>query len=289
MKTITTLLMTSFLLTGTIHSVMAGNDNRSERAARPRNEIQVKRETTTERSREARGTMNRTTTERRTEVRLPGNQAQTEVRWTTREVRRERNNRDEQPSREVRRETSDRTERPRADVRRNDERPMGYNRVTERRPDFNRRPNLSYREHQQRCVFCSGRGFTLHIDGFRHIRCNHCDGHGYRAYREMYVDACPICYNPLHDGRLDCSLEDLAWMETNRIAFALELSDHQRNRVFDINYRYLAHRYQGDYYPTSRRDREIRRVLRLGQIIAFAVLLDELREGELCYNCSNEQ
>jgi hypothetical protein len=289
MKTITTLLMSSFLLAGTINTALAVDDTRSERTARPRNEIQVKRETTTERSREAHANTTRTTTERRTEVSMPANRRQTEIRLTTREIRREQNNRNEQPNREVRRETSDRNERPSADVRRNDDRPRVDNRITERRPDYNRRANLNYREHQQRCTFCSGRGFTLHIDGFRHIRCNHCEGHGYRVYREMYVDACPICYDPLHNGRLDCSLEDLAWMETNRIAFALELSDHQRNRVFDINYRYLSHRYQGDYYPTSRRDREIRRILRLGQIIAFAVLLDELREGELCYTCSNER
>jgi len=106
--------------------------------------------------------------------------------------------------------------------------------------------------------------------------------------REMYVDACPICYNPLHDGKQGCSLEALAWMETNRIALALELSDHQRNRIFEINYRYITHHYNGDYYPTSRRDREIRHILRLGQLVAFAILLNELHHGEVCYNCSNE-
>jgi hypothetical protein len=104
----------------------------------------------------------------------------------------------------------------------------------------------------------------------------------------MYVGACPVCYDPLRDGQLDCTLEDLAWIETNRIALALELSDHQRNRIFDINYRYITHRYNGDYYPTTRRDREIRHILRLGQLVAFAILLNELHEGEVCYNCSNQ-
>lgn len=86
-----------------------------------------------------------------------------------------------------------------------------------------------------------------------------------------------------------CSIEDLAWMETNRIAFALELSNHQRNRIFEINYRYLAHRHNGDYYPSERRDREIRRILRLGQIVAFAVLLNELQEGKTCYHYTSDR
>ena len=108
------------------------------------------------------------------------------------------------------------------------------------------------------------------------------------SFRALSVNACPVCYNPLHDGQLDCSLEDLAWMETNRIAQALELSDHQRNRVFEINYRYNTHCYNGEYYPTTRRDREIRHILHLGQVIAFAILLNELHHGEVCCNCSNE-
>ena len=250
MKTITTLLMTCFLLAETFNTVLAGDDARSERAPRQRNEIKFKREIRAERNRDSRASI-RSTTERLTEVQLP-----------KREIRRNENERRVQPRME--------------------------NRSYKGRPEFNRHANLSYRNNQLRCAFCSGRGFTLHMDGLRHLRCNHCEGRGYRIYRELHVNACPICYNPLHDGKQGCSLEALAWMETNRIALALELSDHQRNRIFEINYRYITHHYNGDYYPTSRRDREIRHILRLGQLVAFAILLNELHHGEVCYNCSNE-
>jgi hypothetical protein len=190
MKTIATLLMTSFLLVGTFNTVTAREEDRSERSPRQRNEIQFKREITTE---------------RRNEYRRNGN---------------------------------DRSDRPRVE-----------NRHFDRRPDFEPRANISYRVQQHHCA---------------------------------------ICYNPLRNDRLDCSLEELAWLETNRIARALELSEYQRNRVFDINFRYITHHYHGEYYPTARRDREIRGILRLGQVVAFAILLNELRDGDLCYTCSNE-
>jgi hypothetical protein len=206
MKTITTLLLTSFLLAGTFNTVLAGEDARRENAPRPRNEIKIKREVIAERTREVRGYTTRSNTERRMLVR---------------------------------RNENERRYQPRLEAR-----------IFQRRPNFNPRIHLSF--------------------------------------HALSVNACPVCYNPLHDGQLDCSLEDLAWMETNRIAQALELSDHQRSRVFEINYRYITHRYNGEYYPTNRRDREIRHILHLGQVIAFAILLNELHEGEVCYNCSNE-
>lgn len=305
MKTITTLLLSSFLLAGTINTAFAGEDGRRENAPRQRSEIKIKREASAERSTDRSGTT-RTTTERRTEVNLPARNQDREIKVRTTEVRQEQRNRNEQANREVRPETnrnersnaearpeSNRNERPRAEVRNNEQshrrnQPRMESRSSERNPNYNRRANVSYHERQLRCAFCTGRGFTLHIDGFRHLRCNHCEGRGFRIYREMYVDACNVCYDPLH-GQLECSLEELAWMETNRIAMALELSDRQRNRIFDINFRYITHRYNGDYYSTTRRDREIRHVLHLGQLVAFAILMNELHEGEVCYNCSNER
>lgn len=321
MRTITTLLLTSFLLAGTFNTVFAG-DSRRESAPSQRNEIKVKREVTAERTRDNRGTT-RTTTERKTEVKLPSRNQSREIKVRTTEVRQENSNREQQSNRNVRPEQTNRNDRPSAGVRseqnnrneqsnrdvrqeqsnRNERSTAGVSRNEtirrsqssiesrgpERRPDFNRRANVSYRERQLRCGFCTGRGFTLHIDGFRHLRCNHCEGRGIRVYREMYVNACPVCYDPLRNENLGCSLEDLAWMETDRLVVALELSDHQRNRIFDINYRYITHHYNGDYYPTSRRDREIRRILRLGQIVAYAFILNELRNGDLCYNCINNR
>lgn len=329
MKTITTLLLTSFLLAGTFNTVFAGDDSQKENAPRQRNEIKVKRETKAVRSSDSRGTT-RTTTERKTEVQLPSRNQNREIKVRTTEVRQvqsnkeqqtnrnvrpeqpnrndrpsadarqEQNNRNEQSNRdvrqgqtnrEVRQEQSNRNERSTAGVSRNENIRGNQSRIEsrgpERRPDFNRRANISYRERQLRCGFCTGRGFTLHLDGFRHLRCNHCEGRGIRVYREMHVNACGVCYDPLHNQNLGCSLEELAWMETNRLVVALELSDHQRNRIFDINFRYIRHHYNGDNYSTSRRDREIRRILRLGQIVAYAFLLNELRNGDLCYNCTN--
>jgi rubrerythrin len=235
MKTITTLLMTCFLLAATFNTALAEDNTRTERAPRQRSEIKFKRET-----------------------------------------RAELNHDNRRTTREISRNETEQRNQPRVDYR-----------DSERRPDFNRRANLSNHDNQLRCTFCSGRGFTPHMNGFRHQRCNHCEGRGYRIYREMNVNVCPICFNPLHDGQLNCSLEDLAWMETNRIALVLELSDHQRNRIFEINYRYITHHYNGDYYPTSRRDREIRHILHFGQLVAFTILLNELHNENLCYNCSN--
>lgn len=289
MKTITTLLLTSFLLAGTFNTVFAG-DSRRESAPSQRNEIKVKREVTAERTRDNRGTT-RTTTERKTEVQLPSRNQSREIKVRTTEVRQENSNREQQSNRNVRQGQSNRNERSMAGVSRNEtigrSQSSIESRGPERRPDYNRRANVTYHERQLRCGFCTGRGFTLHIDGFRHLRCNHCEGRGIRVYREMHVNACPICYDPLRNENLGCSLEDLAWLETNRLVVALELSDHQRNRIFDINYRYITHHYNGDYYPTSRRDREIRRILRLGQLVAYAFILNELRNGDLCYNCTN--
>lgn len=276
MKTIATLLLSTLLLAGTCSPLFAGEDSRSNNRTGQRSEIRMKREVTAERtSDEQRGETR--TTQRRTEIQLPSRRPQADIRVTTTEVRRERGERNERSDREFSRNEN----------RRNSDPTYRYSQPA-RRSIFNRRPNLSYHERQQRCVFCTGRGFTLHIDGFRHLRCNHCEGRGYRIYREMMVDACPVCYNPLHDD-LNYSIEELAWMETDRIALALELSNHQRDRIFEINLKYLTHHYQGDYYPVSKRDREIRRILRVGQVIAFAVLLDELRSGDLCYSCANER
>jgi hypothetical protein len=276
MKTITTLLLTSFLLAGTFNTVFAG-DSRRESAPSQRNEIKVKREVTAERTRDDRGTT-RTTTERKTEIQLPSRNQSREIKIRSTEVRQEQSNRNDRSTTDVRRNETIRRSQSSLESR-----------GPERRPDFNRRANVSYRERQLRCGFCTGRGFTLHIDGFRHLRCNHCEGRGIRMYREMYVNACPVCYDPLRNENLGCSLEDLAWMETNRLVVALELSDHQRNRIFDINYRYITHHYNGEHYTTNRRDREIRRILRLGQIVAYGFLLNELRNGDLCYNCINER
>lgn len=313
MKTITTLLMTSFLLVGTFNTVLAREDARSERASSPRKEIKVKREATTERSTGNRGET-RTTTVRKMQVQIPSQRQNREVQITTTKTRQEPSVRSEQPNRN---NQQVRNERPNNNDNRNDqvrnERPSNNdrnlgNRVTQRsnqaqydsrgsnnRQVYNRsnnyynQTNFRYHERQLSCNYCTGRGFTLHVNGLRHLRCNHCEGRGIRIIRELNVNACQLCYAPLHNQDLGCSLEDLAWLETDRIAIALDLSSRQRNRVFDINYRYITHHYNGGYYPTSRRDREIRRVLRLGQIVAFAILLNELSSGDICYNCSNDR
>lgn len=115
------------------------------------------------------------------------------------------------------------------------------------------------------------------------------DGRWERTHRHRNEIVIRTTEKHRFERRPNCSIEDLAWKETNRIAFALELSDRQRNRIFEINYRYLAHRHNGEYYPSERRDREIRRILRVGQIIAFAVLLDELRGNPTCYHCEDDR
>lgn len=276
MKTIATLLMSCLLLAGTTNPVLAGEESRSNTRSGQRGEVKIKREETTERRSDGDRGETRTT-QRRTEIQIPSRRPQADIRISTTETRRERGERDERSDRAFSRNENRREANP------------SYRQpISARRSNVERRPNMSYHERHQPCAFCTGRGFTLHIDGFRHLRCNHCEGRGFRIIREMMVDACAVCYNPLH-GELNCSIEELAWMETDRIALALELSSRQRERVFEINLRYLSHHYRGDYYPVSKRDREIRRILRVGQIIAFAVLLDELRSGDLCYDCTSER
>lgn len=286
MKTITTLLMTSFLLVGTFNTVLARDDARSERASSPRKEIKVKREATTERTRGDRGET-RTTTVRKTQVQMPSQRQNREVQITSTRTKQETSVRNERPSNNERNLGNRKTERSKQ--AQYDSRGRNNRKVYNRPYNHNNQANLRYHERQLSCSFCTGRGFTLHVNGLRHLRCNHCEGRGIRIIRELNVNACQVCYDPLHNQDLGCSLEDLAWIETNRIAVALDLSNHQRDRVFEINYRYITHHYNGRAYSTSRRDREIRRVLRLGQIVAFAILLNELHNGDICYNCSNDR
>lgn len=186
MKTITTLLMSCFLLAGSLSPVLARDDARKEKRQSQRNEITYRSESKPDRNRE--------------------------IRIHTTEVRNDRQHRNEYRTK-VRYES------------RRDERHPNYTRVN---------------------------------------------------YR-------------IHERPMNCSLEDLAWQETNRMAFSLNLSQRQRNRIFEINYRYMTHHYNGHYYPASRRDREIRSILRMSQLVAFAILIKELYDESTAYNYSEEE
>jgi hypothetical protein len=157
------------------------------------------------------------------------------------------------------------------------------------RTDHNRHAPNQYREHHQRCHHCYSKGFTLHIDGLRHIQCNFCDVHGFRIIRELCLDACALCFSPLSGYYGNYNLEELAVLETNRLNTVLDLSNRQWDRIYNINYRYLIHRERQDYYSVARRDREIRDVLHLGQRIEYALYLNDLRNDELCYDSSNDR
>jgi len=186
MKTITTLLMSCFLLVGGFNPVMARDDARQEKKHSQRNEITYRSESKPERNRE--------------------------IRIHTNEVRKDRQYRNEYRTK-VRYES----------------------RMNERRPYYN------------------------HVN----IR--------------------------LQERPLNLTLEDLAWQETNRMAYSLDLSQRQRNRIFEINFRYMTHHYNGQYYPASRRDREIRSILRMSQLVAFAILLKELYDVNTAYNYAEDE
>jgi len=79
----------------------------------------------------------------------------------------------------------------------------------------------------------------------------------------------------------------MAWMETDRIAMALDLSDRQIDKIYTINYRYLSQRSRSRYNSLERRERAIRNVLSYSQRRYYDNYLDEMDEGEFCENCND--
>ena len=96
-----------------------------------------------------------------------------------------------------------------------------------------------------------------------------------------------MCYQP-RLGRgysINYSVSDLASIETNRISMVLDLSDRQIDKIYRINLKYLSRRPGNHFYAMERREREIRNVLRFGQIQAYDVYLEHLDNSDFCDNC----
>ena len=133
----------------------------------------------------------------------------------------------------------------------------------------NVRSNNQYREFKHRCSYCSGRGFTLHIDGFRHLNCVHCNGAGFRLLRELYLGAVAL------SGHY--SIRELARIETDQLDAVLDLSRRQWDRIYRINYEYIAHNENNRFFSEARWERAIRRELTSRQRIDYTYYLDEIR------------
>lgn len=106
-----------------------------------------------------------------------------------------------------------------------------------------------------------------------------------RPYRHQ--ETCFLCYGPRLRGGFSYrySTSELAWMETDRLAMVIDLSDRQLDRIYKINLNYLTHRYNNRYTGMERRERDIRRVLSWGQERDYERYLRDLDTTEFCEHC----
>lgn len=106
-----------------------------------------------------------------------------------------------------------------------------------------------------------------------------------RPYRHQ--ETCFLCYGPRLRGGFSYSYStsELAWMETDRLAMVIDLSDRQLERIYKINLNYLTHRYNNRYSGMERRERDIRRVLSWSQERDYELYLRDLDATEFCEHC----
>jgi hypothetical protein len=190
-------------------------------------------------------------------------------------------NQNRRDNREIRENRDDRSNR--------DNRYERYERADNRNENHRSDRDYHYTNREMRCDHCVGRGYTFNHNGFGRIRCPHCEGRGLRVIREIRLSTCASCYDPLYDSNMysNYTLEELARLETNRLVIALDLSDRQTERIFQVNLRYLTDRRQHGYCSHERRDHEIRNILRIGQVTAFVLYLHDLANNDLCDNCGH--
>lgn len=150
----------------------------------------------------------------------------------------------------------------------------------------NYRTDLRYNDRHMSCRYCHGHGYTFGPDGFHRINCPHCQGVGFRIFRELVADVCNLCWNPLHADRWDCSLEELASRETDRLDYALDLSNYQYRKIYAINLKYLERLHSRRPYPVSHRDRAICRILNNEQEMAYIDMVNDLRRSNICMHCA---
>jgi hypothetical protein len=149
-----------------------------------------------------------------------------------------------------------------------DEKPFA--RQSERQSDHrnivqNRGNNHQYGDNRN-----AGRGFT-----FNRVR----------AERDVYFST----PRPRIGFSLNLNLgrneyNELARIETNNIAMALDLSDRQVDKIYRINLKYLNRRPGNHLYAMERREREIRRVLDWEQEEAYNDYLKDMNSDYLCGN-----
>lgn len=113
-------------------------------------------------------------------------------------------------------------------------------------------------------------------------------GHAYAYGRmERHEEACPLCYQPRQRSGFSIhhSVQDLARLETRRLAMTLNLTNWQMDKIYKINLKYLSRRSNDHYFAMEKREREIRKVLRWGQIHAYETYLRRIDNNDFCDNC----
>jgi len=298
MKTMKAVLIAAVLLAGTSGFAQRNKeDNNRQKKESQKTEVRSENKKSNNRSEN-----------RRTEVRVENNRPEVrsdnrrvEVRNDTRrpEVRNENNrtvvrndNRRPEVSNDNRRvevrnnnsraEVRNDTRRP--EVRNDNRRPEGQVRYSVR--SENRNPdNNRYEQYQ------NSRNRYRNNDRFEGRNNHSYDNRPriYATYNRYQHEACPLCYGPrMHQGFGNrYSVSDMAWMETDRIAMALDLSDRQIDEIYTINFRYLSQRSGSRYNSLERRERSIRNVLSYSQRRYYDNYLDQMNEGEFCENCND--
>lgn len=172
----------------------------------------------------------------------------------------------------------------------NDHRDNDLNRNRNRydRPDYARQRDNRFRNDNERCRICFGIGYMLSHDRLHRQRCMTCRGRGFAiGFSHNLSEFCPVCFASIVIGGISHirSLEEIARIETNNLSVLLDLTDHQANRIYRINLRYLNNRHGDVGYAMQERDKDILDVLNWRQQDIYLSYLRNMDTRDLCDNC----
>lgn len=172
----------------------------------------------------------------------------------------------------------------------NDRRDNDFNRNRNRydRPDYARQRDNRFRNDNERCRICFGIGYMLSHNRLHRQRCMTCRGRGFAiGFSHNLSEFCPVCFASMVIGGISHvrSLEEIARIETNNLSVLLDLTDHQANRIYRINLRYLNNRHGDVGYAMQERDKDILDVLNWRQQDIYLSYLRNMDTRDLCDNC----
>jgi len=172
----------------------------------------------------------------------------------------------------------------------NDHRDNDLNRNRNRyySPDYARQRDNRFRNDNERCRICFGIGYMLSHDRLHRQRCMTCRGRGFAiGFSHNLSEFCPVCFASIVIGGISHirSLEEIARIETNNLSVLLDLTDHQANRIYRINLRYLNNRHGDVGYAMQERDKDILDVLNWRQQDIYLSYIRNMDTRDLCDNC----